>query len=65
MSRIEINSITTFCYKQLLYKRFYKLIKPMMLFSFDWQYYSEMLDSGIYVRDFGKRLEDIQLSGSG
>ena len=37
----------------------------MILFSFAWQYYIEMLDSGIYVKDFGTRLEEIQLAGSG
>ena len=29
------------------------------------QYYSKMLESGIYVRDFGTRLEEIELADSG
>ena len=34
-------------------------------FSLTLQYYGEMLESGIYVRDFGTRLEEINLENSG
>jgi len=29
------------------------------------QYFKEMLDSGIFIRDFGTKLEEIQLKDSG
>ena len=33
--------------------------------SFVLQYYQEMMESGIFVRDFGTKLEEIDLSNSG
>ena len=41
------------------------LKKSNLLFLCAGQYYNEMLDSGIFVRDFGTRVEKIQLPGTG
>lgn len=41
------------------------LKKSNILFLCAGQYYNEMLDSGIFVRDFGTRVEKIQLPGTG
>ena len=37
----------------------------LLIFFWTWQYDSEMLESAIYVRDFGTRLEEIKLENSG
>ena len=46
----------------LLFQIFFKKLDNFDLIC---QYFRELLDSGIFVRDFGTRLEEIDLTNSG